>query len=70
MALLNLWGSYFSRIEGGAAMRRPFRRGLFSPVGLTVGAPMAPSAVSPSLLQQRVQALLLDATTTEQAAHT
>ena len=70
MALLNLWGSYFSRIEGGAAMRRPFRRGLFSPVGLTVGAPMAPSAVSPGLLQQRVQALLLDATTTEQAAHT
>ena len=71
MALRNLWGSYFSRIEGGEAMKRPFRRGLFSPVGLVVGAPMAPSTVSPAALQARVQALLSpDATATaEQAAH-
>jgi hypothetical protein len=26
MALTNLWGSYFSRIEQGGAMVRPFRR--------------------------------------------
>ena len=71
MALRNLWGSYFSRIESGEAMKRPFRRGLFSPVGLVVGAPMAPSTVSPAALQARVQALLSpDATATaEQAAH-
>jgi hypothetical protein len=25
MALTNLWGSYFSRIEQGGAMVRPFR---------------------------------------------
>jgi len=58
MALQNLWGSYFSRIEGGAAMKRPFRRGLLSRVGLAVGAPMRPAEVSPAALQARVQALL------------
>jgi 1-acyl-sn-glycerol-3-phosphate acyltransferase len=58
MALQNLWGSYFSRVEGGEAMKRPFRRGLFSRVGLVVGAPIRPSAVSPTALQARVQALL------------
>jgi 1-acyl-sn-glycerol-3-phosphate acyltransferase len=56
-ALHNLWGSYFSRIEG-AAMSRPFRRGLFNRVGLVVGEPIAPQDVSPELLQARVQALL------------
>ena len=39
MALVNLWGSFFSRAEGGTAMVRPFRRGWFNPVGLHVGAP-------------------------------
>jgi 1-acyl-sn-glycerol-3-phosphate acyltransferase len=34
MALTNLWGSYFSRVEKGNAMVRPFRRGMFSRVGL------------------------------------
>ena len=33
MALQGLWGSFFSR-KGGSAMTRPFRRGLFSKVGL------------------------------------
>ena len=61
MALHNLWGSYFSRIEGGTAMRKPFRRGLFSPVGLVVGEALAPSQVELQGLQGlrvRVQALL------------
>ena len=58
MALQNLWGSYFSRIEGGAAMKRPFRRGLFSPVGLMVGTPIRPDEVSPAALEARVQELL------------
>ena len=41
MALTNLWGSFFSRVEKGSAMVRPFRRGLWSRVGLNVGEPMA-----------------------------
>jgi 1-acyl-sn-glycerol-3-phosphate acyltransferase len=58
MALTNLWGSYFSRIERGGAMVRPFRRGMFSRVGLNVGAPVAPAEVQPELLQARVARLL------------
>ena len=58
MALCNLWGSFFSRVEQGAAMVRPFRRGLFSRVGLNVGAPLAAAEVTPEGLQARVQALL------------
>jgi 1-acyl-sn-glycerol-3-phosphate acyltransferase len=57
MALHNLWGSFFSRI-GGAAMTKPFRRGLFSRVGLAVGAPIAAAEVSPALLRERVAGLL------------
>jgi hypothetical protein len=56
-ALHNLWGSSFSRVEG-AALSKPLRRGVFNPVGLVVGEPIAPEAVSPEGLQQRVQALL------------
>ncbi|HET8748047.1 MAG TPA: MFS transporter, partial [Ramlibacter sp.] len=37
MALTDLWGSFFSRIEQGNAMVRPFRRGVFNRVGLNVG---------------------------------
>jgi 1-acyl-sn-glycerol-3-phosphate acyltransferase len=58
MALTNLWGSFFSRVEKGGAMVRPFRRGILSRVGLNVGAPLAPQDVQPALLQQRVQQLL------------
>jgi len=58
MALTNLWGSYFSRIEQGGAMVRPFRRGLFNRVGLEVGAPMAAAGLSPEGLREQVAALL------------
>ncbi len=58
MALTNLWGSYFSRIEKDGAMVRPFRRGLFNRVGLNVGAPVAAPQVSPEDLRLRVAALL------------
>ena len=58
MALGNLWGSYFSRVEGGRAMVRPLRRGFWSPVSLTVDEPMAPARVSPDELHTRVQTLL------------
>jgi 1-acyl-sn-glycerol-3-phosphate acyltransferase len=58
MALRNLWGSSFSRIEGGRALARPLRRGLFNKVTLAVGEPMAAEAASPDGLQARVQGLL------------
>jgi 1-acyl-sn-glycerol-3-phosphate acyltransferase len=58
MALTNLWGSYFSRIESGGAMVRPFRRGAFSRVGLNVGPALAAQAATPESLQGAVAALL------------
>jgi len=59
MALTNLWGSFFSRVEKGGAMVRPFRRGAFSHVGLNVGAPLPASEVQPEALRQRVAQLLV-----------
>ena len=59
MALTNLWGSYFSRIEQGGAMVRPFRRGLFNRVGLNVGTPVAAAEAQPELLRERVARLLV-----------
>jgi len=56
MALRGLWGSFFSR-EGGAAMSRPFRRGMFSKVALAVGRQIAPQLVTPEGLQAEVLAL-------------
>ncbi len=58
MALTNLWGSYFSRIEKDGAMVRPFRRGVFSRVGLNVGAALQPAQVQTDTLHARVAALL------------
>ncbi len=62
MALTNLWGSYFSRVEvrngEAVAMVRPFRRGLFSRVGLNVGPPVSADAVQMDSLRSRVGALL------------
>jgi hypothetical protein len=55
LALKGLWGSFFSR-QGGAAMTRPFRRGLFSRVGLVAAAPVSPASATPEALQ----ALVLD----------
>jgi 1-acyl-sn-glycerol-3-phosphate acyltransferase len=60
MALTNLWGSFFSRVEGGTAMRRPLRRGLFNRVGLNVGSPLPAAAATPEALRARVAALLRD----------
>jgi 1-acyl-sn-glycerol-3-phosphate acyltransferase len=57
LALQNLWGSFFSRKDGNA-MSKPFRRGLFSSVGLVAGDAVAPAAVTPSALRERVGALL------------
>jgi 1-acyl-sn-glycerol-3-phosphate acyltransferase len=56
MALSGLWGSYFSRVEG-AAMKKPFRRGLLSRIALRVAPAMAPEAATLAELQRVVQAL-------------
>ena len=62
LALTNLWGSFFSRAElvngQPVAMVRPFRRGVFSRVGLNAGAAMTPVEVQPELLRARVAALM------------
>ncbi len=62
MALTNLWGSFFSRIEERkgekVAMVRPFRRGVFSRVGLNVGHAMSGAGVAPETLQASVAQLL------------
>ncbi|MCR5884494.1 MFS transporter [Rhizobacter sp. J219] len=59
MALQNLWGSFFSRVDG-AAMTRPFRRGFLSRVGLIAGPALPAAQVSPALLKERVAALLVE----------
>jgi 1-acyl-sn-glycerol-3-phosphate acyltransferase len=58
VALQNLLGSYFSRIERGTAMVRPFRRGLFARVGLVAGAALPAAQVTPDGLHGRVLELL------------
>ena len=57
LALINLWGSFFSRVNG-AAMTHPLRRGLWSRVGLRAGVPMPAAEVTPQALRQRVAELL------------
>jgi 1-acyl-sn-glycerol-3-phosphate acyltransferase len=58
MALTNLWGSFFSRIESGGAMVRPFRRGVFNRVGLNVGYALPSLHVQPQKLHGEVTRLL------------
>jgi hypothetical protein len=55
MALRGLWGSFFSRVAGGRAMRR--LRGIFSNIALVAGPPIAPERATPEYLQQVVLAL-------------
>jgi hypothetical protein len=56
IALQGLWGSFFSR-RGGAAMTRPFRRGLFNRIGINVGALVEPVAALPESLHAQVASL-------------
>ncbi|GAB3552201.1 MFS transporter [Noviherbaspirillum agri] len=62
MALTNLWGSFFSRVEvvkgDRVAMVRPFRRGAFNRVGLNIGHALPAAQVQPDMLRDRVAALL------------
>jgi 1-acyl-sn-glycerol-3-phosphate acyltransferase len=57
VGLQNLWGSYFSRVDG-SAMTKPFRRGLFNRVSLIAGDAMPASEVTPEGLRARVAHLL------------
>jgi 1-acyl-sn-glycerol-3-phosphate acyltransferase len=56
LALRGLWGSFFSR-KGGTAVQRPFRRGIFSKIGLTAGIPVPPQQVTPEGMHKQVLAL-------------
>ena len=57
IGLSNLWGSFFSRIEQGRAMVKPFRRGSFSRVTLRAGPPIAPQDATLELMRERVDLL-------------
>jgi len=63
MGLSHLWGSFFSRIElrGGepTAMVRPFRRGIWSRVGLQVGPALSAEGLTLDVLRERVEGLVL-----------
>ncbi len=58
VALRNLWGSTFSRIEGGRALARPLRRGLFSRVEVVAGPALSAAQATPQRLFDAVRALL------------
>ncbi len=58
-ALHNLWGSYFSRIDG-VAMSKPFRRGAFNRIGLAVGEALPPQEVTLTRLETEVRQLLAE----------
>jgi len=53
MALRGLWGSFFSR-KDGAAMTKPFRRGVFSRIELVTGAAILAAEATPERLQAEV----------------
>ncbi len=56
IALRGLWGSFFGR-QGGSLVTRVFRLGLFAKIGMSVGVPVPPQAVTPEGLQQIVAGL-------------
>ena len=56
IALRGLWGSFFSR-KNGAAMSKPFVRGFFSKVEISVGESIAPEKASPAVLETAVRQL-------------
>ncbi|MBP6898840.1 MAG: MFS transporter [Burkholderiaceae bacterium] len=58
VGLSHLWGSFFSRVEGGRAMVRPFRRGLFNRVRLSAGPALAPDQVTLPRLRAAVGGLI------------
>ena len=57
MALRGLWGSFFSHVEQGNAMTRPFRRGILNKIELVVDAAIPPEQVTLEGVQAKVAAL-------------
>jgi hypothetical protein len=58
LSLTKLWVSFFSRAEKGTAMVKPFRRGVWSRVGLNAGPALTAPHVQPEMLQGRVAELI------------
>jgi 1-acyl-sn-glycerol-3-phosphate acyltransferase len=58
VGLSHLWGSFFSRVERGQAMVRPFRRGLFSRVTLAAGPALDPQTLTLDGLRDAVAGLI------------
>ena len=56
LALKGLWGSFFSR-HGGAAMTRPFRRGVLSRIALEAAPAVPPGLATPESVQATVLAM-------------
>lgn len=56
MAILGMWGSFFSR-KDGQALKRPFRR-LWSRVTVVIEPPLPPEEVTSPGLQAKVQAMI------------
>jgi 1-acyl-sn-glycerol-3-phosphate acyltransferase len=56
MALRGLWGSFFSR-KDGAALKKPFRRGIFTKIALAVAPVVQPVVVTPDALHAQVLAM-------------
>ena len=54
VAPINLWGSFFARIERGTAMLEPFRRSPISAVTRVFGAALPAAQVTPLGLLERV----------------
>jgi 1-acyl-sn-glycerol-3-phosphate acyltransferase len=57
LALKGLWGSFFSRVHGGKAMRNPLRNKLFERIGLEAAPRVRPEEATPEFLQATVAEL-------------
>ena len=57
LALKGMWGSVFSRVHGGKAMRNPLRNKLFAPIALEAARCVRPENATPEVLQAMVASL-------------
>jgi hypothetical protein len=57
LALKGLWGSFFSRVHGGKAMRNPLRNKLFERIALEAAPRVRPEEATPEFLQATVAEL-------------
>jgi 1-acyl-sn-glycerol-3-phosphate acyltransferase len=59
MALNGLWGSFFSR-AGGKAMARPFKRGVYNRIWLTIRPPIPPDGLTADALHEIVRGVWME----------